>query len=143
MKKSAYPSSSVRPAARRSTITPEKPLANLPTYVYAELRSAYCVAVYPRLVRLDMYVTSATPAKPIPKLSAKITAPNTRTSGPAYAIVAKLAITRIFKMTPAISVLMYPKRSALKPPAAMPSSVAARPTDARTAPTASFERPRS
>src|SRR5207237_9570617 len=95
MKKSAYPSSSVRPAARRSTITPEKPLANLPTYVYAELRSAYCVAVYPRLVRLDMYVTSATPATPIPKLSAKITAPNTRKSGPAYGIVTNLEHTEV------------------------------------------------
>jgi hypothetical protein len=45
MKKSAYPSSSVRPWLSDVTITPENPFMNLPTYVYAELSSAYCVAV--------------------------------------------------------------------------------------------------
>ena len=45
MKKSPYASISGRPTASRSTMTPENPFANLPTYVYAELKSAYCVAV--------------------------------------------------------------------------------------------------
>src|SRR5207247_2030723 len=40
----------------------------------------------------------------MPKLSANITAPNTRKSGPVWARVAKFAITRILMITPAITV---------------------------------------
>jgi hypothetical protein len=76
-------------------------------------------------------VTSATPAKPIPKLSANITAPNTRMSGPVYASVAKLAIVTLWMIRPRSS-SRYPNRIALKPPAAMPSSDDTRPIDALT-----------
>ena len=45
IKNSKYP--------KLSTTTPEIPLINLPGSVINELKSAYCVAVYARLVRLE------------------------------------------------------------------------------------------
>src|SRR5438128_515050 len=37
-----------------STAAPENPLRNFPSSAYVDDNIAYCVAVYPRLVRLDM-----------------------------------------------------------------------------------------
>src|SRR6516164_11391518 len=89
-----------REALKLSTAVPENPFKILPSQAYVELKSAYCVAVYPRLVRLDIYVTSATPAKLMLKLSPAMTAAKRGMLAPANARVAYAAIAAACTMPP-------------------------------------------
>src|SRR5215467_3998665 len=93
-------------ALRLSTVAPENPFKIFPSQAYVELKSAYCVAVYPRLVRLDMYAISATPAKLKLKLSPAKTAAKRRMLRPANARVANEAVAAACKTPPMIRARM-------------------------------------
>ena len=60
-KKSPYPSA--------STMNPDVPISSLPGSEYNDDSTAYCVAVYFALVRLDMKAMSAVPCTPSARLS--------------------------------------------------------------------------
>src|SRR5215467_8341249 len=91
---------------RLSTAAPENPFKILPSQAYVELKSAYCVAVYPRFVRLDIYVTRATPAKLMLKLSPAMTAAKRGILIPANARDANAAIAAACKIPPMTRVRM-------------------------------------
>src|SRR6201987_5737125 len=104
---------------RCSTAAPENPFKIFPSQAYVELRSAYCVAVYPRLVRLDIYATSATPAKLRLKWAPAMTGAKGGMQNPAHA-AAEIAVAPAACRTPPImSARMYPSFSEPYPPAAM------------------------
>jgi len=60
-KKSPYPSA--------STMKPDVPISSFPGNEYNDDNTAYCVAVYFALVRLDMNAISAVPCTPSARLS--------------------------------------------------------------------------
>src|SRR5690625_706577 len=110
-----------------STTKPLNPPMNFPGRVINELNSAYWVAVYARLTRLDIQAIKTAMAKPPQKLSPLMVITSIQVSAPTTAIKENNKLVAAESVAPASNTGNSPYRGTSSPPTIPPSTVMAKP----------------
>src|SRR5688572_2201863 len=129
--------------AALSTMRPDCEAINRPGSAYREENKAYCVAVNPAVVRLDMYAIRQVPAKPDSELSMPIATKSAGTLCPCAVSQIKTRLLRGPANAPMSKERMSPSRATAIPPANTPNMDAATPKIFRTSATSLRVNPRS